>query len=689
LKRPGVFVTGTDTGVGKTRVAAGLVRAWRRRGVAAVPWKPFASGVDPDRLTAGEDADLLRRAAGYGADALESLSPCRLAEPLAPAVAAQRAGISISPADVLARRPAEGHVEVVEGCGGLVVPLAPGYDGRDLCWDLDLPLLVVARPGLGTLNHTALTVEAACDAGLDVLGVIVCHLPDDPDLAARTNLDALRRHCRAPLLGAVRHVEDADDVDALADAVDAALDLDALLAAVRERASTERARRLAAADRRHLWHPFTQMRTWMRDETVLVKRAKGSVLFTAEDDELIDGVASLWTTVHGHREPAIDAAVRAQLGKVAHTTLLGLANVPSIECAEALLGIAPRNLSRVFYSDSGSSAVEVALKMAFQRAAQTGEPQRRRFVRFDGAYHGDTVGAVSVGGIELFHRIFGPLLFASIACPAPYAYRRPDGMSEGDYAAASLAAFEEVLRTQGHEVAAVVVEPVMQGAAGMIPQPPGWLPRVAAATKAAGALLVCDEVATGFGRTGRMFAVEHEGIEPDVLCVAKGLSGGYLPVAATLTTEAVFEAFLGEPHENRTFFHGHTYTGNPLACAAALANLRLMHERGTVAEAARKGELLGDLLEEFVLPLTEVGDVRRRGLMVGVELVRDRETKESFDPRSRVGWRVCEAALESGVRIRPLGDVLVLMPPLGIEDGQLRRLVLGVRDALVRTVAEL
>lgn len=682
MKRVGLVVVGTDTGVGKTRVAAGLVRAWRRQGLDVAPWKPYATGVDPERLTPGEDADLLLRAAGWGPERLHEVSPVRFAEPLAPAVAAERAGTTIDPAAVLARCP-RGDLLVVEGCGGLLVPLAPGYDVRDLCRDLGFSVVVVARPGLGTINHVRLTVEAIENAGLDVFGVVLSGArPDDPDLAVRTNAETLEG--LGHLVFRMPHVERSDDVDALADAF--ATDATPWKWEVHARVLGEDlSGSFADLDRRHVWHPFTQMKDWAAHEPVVVERADGPWLIDTDGNRYLDGISSLWTNVHGHRVPEIDAAVRAQLGRVAHSTLLGLANVPSIECAERLVGtrgIAPKNLSRVFYSDSGSTAVEVALKMAFQRAKQVGESQRKLFVRFEGAYHGDTLGAVAVGGIDVFHHAFGPLLFETIRLPAPYAYRRPDGMSEADYAAMSLAKFEDVMRTRGDEIAAVLVEPVMQGAAGMIPQPPGWLPRVASATKAAGALLVCDEVATGFGRTGKMFAVEHEGIEPDLVCVAKGLTGGYLPLAATLSTEAVFEAFLGEPHEGKTFFHGHTYTGNPLACAAAVANIDVMLQNGTCAEAARRGELLGGLLAERIAPHPHVGDVRRRGMMVGIELVRDRATKDAFDVRDRAGWNVCRAAMDLGLRIRPLGDVLVLMPPLGIDDALLVRLVELLRAAL-------
>ncbi|MCE9637602.1 MAG: adenosylmethionine--8-amino-7-oxononanoate transaminase [Planctomycetes bacterium] len=677
MKRPGVMILGTDTGVGKTRVAASLVRALRRRGVEAVPWKPYATGVERDRVTPGEDADLLLRAAGFGPERLADVSTVRLRRPLAPALAAGFGdeGDVPSPADVLRRAPA-GALLVAEGCGGLLVPLTAACDQREFCFDLGLPVVIVARPHLGTINHTRLTIEAARAGGLDVLGVVVCGFPEDTaDEATRLGPSAIRDFTDAGLLGVVPLIARPDDVDALADAVDASIDVDALLRAMRAHAASARGAQLADADRRHVWHPFTQMRDWQAREPVVIERAKGPWLFDTDGNAFIDGVSSLWTNVHGHRVPEIDTAIRAQLGRVAHTTLLGLASVPSIECAEELLRVAPRNLSRVFYSDSGSTAAEVALKMAFQRAKQIGEPQRRLFVRFEGAYHGDTLGAVSVGGIDLFHQVFGSLLFETIQLPAPYAYRRPAGVSESEFAEASVAALERTMRERGDEIAAVVVEPVMQGAAGMIPQPPGWLPRVAAATRAAGVLLICDEVATGFGRTGRMFAVEHEGVAPDLLCVAKGLTGGYLPLAATLATESVHDAFLGEPHEGKTFFHGHTYTGNPLACAAAVANLRLMADRGTVAEAARAGDRLGALLDAAFRDHPHVGDVRRRGLMTGIELVRNRATKAPFDARDRIGWRVCAAAMERGLRIRPLGDVIVLMPPLTIGDDLLARIV--------------
>jgi adenosylmethionine-8-amino-7-oxononanoate aminotransferase len=346
---------------------------------------------------------------------------------------------------------------------------------------------------------------------------------------------------------------------------------------------------LAALDRQVLWHPFTQQQGWQDEEPVIVERAEGCRLYDTDGNEYIDGVSSLWCNVHGHGHHSIDAAVRIQLEKVAHSTMLGLSHGPAIELARRLLEIAPgaerpasagQRLTRVFYSDNGSTAVEVALKMAFQWWRQRGEQQRDTFVALRDAYHGDTIGSVSLGGIELFHSLYRPLLFDSLKA------------EPGD-----AAHMEALLADHGERVAAVVVEPLVQGAAGMIVHPDGYLRRVRELCDRHDIPLVCDEVATGFGRTGRMFACQHEDVVPDLLCVAKGITGGYLPLAATLTTEAIYEGFLGAHEENRTFFHGHTYTGNPLACAAAIANLDVFEREQTLRRAQVKIELMARWLD--------------------------------------------------------------------------------------------
>ena len=416
---------------------------------------------------------------------------------------------------------------------------------------------------------------------------------------------------------------------------------------------------LAAADRRVLWHPFTQQQGWSEEEPPLViDHAEGTNLYDTDGLAYIDGVSSLWCNVHGHRHPAIDAAVRAQLERVAHSTMLGLAHEPAIELAERLVGLAPPGLSRVFYSDSGSAAVEIALKMAFQWHAQRGESQRTKFICLENAYHGDTLGSVSVGGIELFHSVYGPLLFDALRARA------------GD-----AAHMQELLERHHEQLAGVIVEPLVQGAAGMLMQPPGYLRAVRELCDAYGVPLICDEVATGFGRTGAMFACEHEEVSPDLLCVGKGLTGGYLPLAATLSTERIYEGFLGRYEEQRTFFHGHTYTGNPLACAAGIATLEAFAAERTLENLQPKIDLLARLLDERVARLPAVAEVRQRGFMVGIEL-------GGFDPEERAGHQVVLAARKRGAIIRPLGDVVVLMPPLSISQPDLRRLVAITASAI-------
>jgi len=410
-------------------------------------------------------------------------------------------------------------------------------------------------------------------------------------------------------------------------------------------------RELAEIDKRVLWHPFTQQQGWCEEEPLIIERGAGCTLYDTDGNAYLDGVSSLWCNVHGHTHPKIDRAVRAQLERVAHSTLLGLSHPGAIELAQRLVDIAPPGLSRVFYSDNGSTATEVALKMAFQYWRHRGEPSRNGFVCLRDAYHGDTIGSVSVGGIDLFHACFGPLLFDTWQA-------EPGDASD----------MARLLREHAGQVAAVIVEPLVQGAAGIITHPAGYLAAVRALCDEHDVLLICDEVATGFGRTGTMFACEQEAVAPDLMCVAKGLTGGYLPLAATLASERIYEAFLGEHEELKTFFHGHTYTANPLACAAALATLDIFESERTLDALAPKIALFGELLEEFVVPLRGVGEVRRRGFMAGIEL-------DGFPLAARIGHQVTMAARRRGAIVRPLGDVVVLMPPLAMSEEELCHLV--------------
>ena len=429
-----------------------------------------------------------------------------------------------------------------------------------------------------------------------------------------------------------------------------------------------------ARDRKVLWHPFTQQKLWMEEEFPVIARGKGATLIDADGRKYLDGVSSLWCNVHGHARREINAAMKKQLDLVSHATFLGLTNPAAIELGEKLVEIAPQGLSRVFYSDNGSTAVEVALKMAFQYWQQNGRPDRTKFVTLDAGYHGDTMGAVSLGGIELFHGVYKPLLFRTIRGPATYAYRCDRATTLEACGKHCLEDLEAILKTHSREIAALAVEPLLQGAGGMITQPPGFVKALRGLCDKYDTFLIADEVLTGFGRTGRMFACELEGVTPDFMAVSKGLTGGYLPLAATLTTEKVYSGFLGDFKDRRTFYHGHTYTGNPLACAAALAAIEIF-ERDKVLEKTRKKiHLLGNLLQDFYT-IDQVGDIRTCGLMAGIELVKDPATKEPFPAELRMGHRVTLEARRRGVLTRSLGDVLVLMPPLSITEPELEKLV--------------
>ncbi len=444
--------------------------------------------------------------------------------------------------------------------------------------------------------------------------------------------------------------------------------------------------RLRELDKLYVWHPFTRMREWLEGEPLIIERAEGVYLIDTDGRRYIDGVSSLWVTVHGHRKRELDRAIKEQLRKVAHSTLLGLGNVPSILLAERLISIAPKGLTKVFYSDNGSTAVEIALKLAFYYWQKRGLPEKKRFLAFTGAYHGDTIGTMSVGEIDVFVGRYRPLLFPSYRAPYPYCYRCPVGKTYPDCAIACLERLEAVLKRSHERIAACIIEPFVQGAAGMVVAPTGFLKGVRRLTKKYNVLLIADEVATGFGRTGRMFACQWDDVSPDLMCLAKGITGGYLPLAATLSTEAIFRAHLGTKRKPDAFYHGHTYTGNPLACSVALANLEVFEKERVLDRMQPVVELFSQLLEGF-RELKHVGDVRYRGLMAGIELVEDKRTKKPYRVELRMGNRVCMKARDKGVIVRPLGDTIVVMPPLSIKKRELRALLSAIYES-IREVTE-
>lgn len=444
------------------------------------------------------------------------------------------------------------------------------------------------------------------------------------------------------------------------------------------------------------------MKDWVNDDPsapLVIKSGRGNYLYGTDGKKYFDGVSSLWVTVHGHRKKELDAAVRKQLGKIAHSTFLGLTHEPAAELAEKLIKLAPKGLSRVFYSDNGSTSVEVALKMAYQYWQFKGKPKKQKFLSLCNAYHGDTIGSVSVGGMDLFHARFKGLLFKAYHATSPYCYRckhnspppcpSPAG-GEGKRFSSSLCLHEclkeveAILKKHHKEIAAAIVEPMVQGAAGMLTMPRGYLKAFEKLCRKYGVLLICDEVATGFGRTGKMFACEHEDVRPDLMCVAKGITGGYLPLAATLATEAIYNAFLGKYEEFKTFFHGHTYTANPLACAAAIANLGIFEKEKTLARLKPVLEAFGLELEKLA-ESPHVGEIRRIGLMTAIELVMDRKTKEIYPAKLKIPARICMACRPLGLIIRPLDNNLILMPPLSMTAAEAKKIV-GIVNKSIRRI---
>lgn len=446
---------------------------------------------------------------------------------------------------------------------------------------------------------------------------------------------------------------------------------------------------LVDTDKHYIWHPFTQMQDWIKEDQLIITEGHDCFLKASDGRWYLDGVSSLWVNIHGHRRPEIDAAIKKQLDRIAHTTLLGLGNEPSILLAEKLIQLTDQSfaglhqrLSKVFYSDNGSTAVEVALKMAFQYWIHKGKPGKQRFIGIKNGYHGDTIGAMSVGSVDIFHATFGPLFTPAFKTPSPYCYRCELKLEPAQCGMACLASLEAVLSEHAEDTAAIILEPLVQAAGGMIVWPEGYLKGVRNLCDKYDILLIADEVATGFGRTGEMFACEHERIVPDIMCLSKGITNGYMPLAVTLATGEVYEAFLGEFRELKTFFHGHSYTGNPLACAAALASLEIFAADNTLQTMREKIGLVSNALADLAL-LDHVGNVRSKGLMAGIELVRDKSKKEPYDWEEKMGWRVAYEARKESVIIRPLGNVIVIMPPLAINLNNLSHLMYTIKKSII------
>jgi len=643
----GFFITATGTNVGKTVATLVLGHLFQDKGVDVGVMKPVqCSGNDAELLVNGLDIK----------DDFDLVNPFYSHEPLSPNIAFARPKRTINIKKIKNAYTALSwchDLMLVEGAGGLCVPLKKNYLIADLIKELNLDVIVVCSLGLGTINHTLLTIKQARNYGLNVKGIIFSNNKKSKgSIAEDTNPNIIKQFSDVPILGTIPYLT--------------SFSRKVILNKCRNNIKLPQAsgaknsiKDLQKQDKKYIWHPFTQMQGWGRETPLVIDCARGSYLIDADGNEYIDGISSLWVNVHGHGQKDINQALKDQVNKLSHSTLLGLANTPSIELAKKLVAITPRGLEKVFYSDNGSTAVEIAIKLAYQYWQNQDKKKKVKIVHLENSYHGDTLGSVSVGGIGLFHKVYRHLTFDAIKLSFPDGYRDQSFDQ-------SLKRLKKLFSEKHQSIAALVVEPIVQGAAGMIMWPKGILKQMEGLCKENDVLLIADEVATGFGRTGKMFACEHEHVTPDFLCLAKGMTGGYLPLAATLTTKRIYEGFLFDDKELKSFFHGHTYTGNPLACSAALASLKVFEKEQVMRNLKGKIKYLQNRLQMFY-NLGSVGDVRQCGFMVGIELVADRKAKKPFPLEKRIGVKVCQKVRERGVILRPLGDVIVLMPPLSIK----------------------
>lgn len=659
--RKGIFVTATDTGVGKTVFSLALATLLKNKGINVGFMKPVQCG--------GFDRQLLKSKLKLK-DSLELINPYFAKEPVCPSIAFARQKIRFDKNKILNafKKLQENHeFLIVEGAGGLFVPLSDNYLIADLIQDLDLAVIIVSRLGLGAINHSLLTIKSAQDKCIEVAGVVFNNCKKQRiGISEKSNPQIIKDLGKIPILGILPYFPHLNENSLLK--AGKKINLSLILKEKSEDINWQ------AQDKKYLWHPFTQMQDWLAEEQLIIEEAKGSYLKDTNGKWYLDGVSSLWVNLHGHRKEEINSAVRKQLNKVAHSTLLGLGNVPSIELAKKLIKIAPRNLTKVFYSDNGSTAVEIALKIAYQYWQNIGQKQRHNFIHLKNSYHGDTLGSVSVGGIDLFHKIYQPLLFDSISVESLYCYRCPKDKKYPSCKLVCLKELENVLKKNARTICGLIVEPIVQAAAGIIVWPNGALKKMRQLCHKYNCLLIVDEVATGFGRTGKMFVCQEENVSPDILILSKGITGGYLPLAATLTTQKIFDGFLADYKDKKTFFHGHTYTANPLACSAAIANLEIFEKEKTLERLAPKINFLKNELRKFwVFP--HVGDIRQKGFMVGIELVKDKKTKVPYDWKDKIGIKVCQEVRNHGLILRPLGDVIVLMPPLAITREELKKML--------------
>ena len=687
--RSGYFITGVGTGIGKTVAAGAVAHLLKKSGYKTGVMKPVQTGARIAKgMPVSDDYEFLRQIAETD-DPYEVAVPITLKEPLSPyhASLAEKQEVNIHLLEAGYQKLKERYeVVVVEGAGGLMVPLTESLFWHHFIKMIDLPLIVVTSSELGMIHQTLSTILSAEMYGLEIAGIMI--METNKKKHPEPDIEWLEKTAGYPVLGYLpftssvsgakvnkklfySHVEKHIKAKPFSDFID-------------RKGSEAEWKRLKEADHKYVWHPFTQMTEWVKDETLVIESASGMKLKSVTGKEYYDGHSSYWVNVHGHGDPVLSRTLARENAKLDHATFLGLSNRPAIELAERLVEITPKGLDRVFYSDNGSTAVEVGMKMAVQyfRQREKGKsPKKRKFIALGEAYHGDTLGAVAVGGVEMYRKIFGPLLADVVFTPSPYCYRCPLKKNRSDCMLACATEMERIVEENHEEIAAFVIEPIVQGPGGIIVAPHGYLKRVREVCTKYDILLLADEVAVGFGRTGKMFACEHEDVEPDLMALSKSLGGGVVPIAATMATSEIYNAFLGSYEEKKTFFHGHTFTAHAPACAVALESLNLYRDKQIIRSIETRGQALADLLVRFE-NLPHVGNIRQKGMIVGIELVKDKETKEHFALSIRAGNMVSNEARRKGLIVRPLGDVLVLFPILAVGEEDLRSITNILYDSI-------
>jgi len=678
--RRAVFITGTDTEIGKTVVSAAIIHTLQEKNISCGVMKPIQCG--------GDDIQILKEVSQIN-EPPSLINPYSFSKPFSPHLASKLEKRKIDLEKIYRSYltlKEKYQVLVVEGAGGLLVPISKDLFMVDLIKRLNIGIIIVVGLRVGAINHSLLTIEIAKKYGLEIIGLIFNQ--NQQEISPISKEDSpliISKLSQTKILGMIPYLEVLEKKGnqeltkrEFFKEITKKINLKYIL---EDKLPAKRNKILKDRDRSLVWHPFTQMKDYQELEPLIIEEGKGCFLKDIEGNWYLDGISSLWVNLHGHQKREIDEALISQVNKISHSTLLGLGNVPSVELAGKLLEITPQGLSKFFYSDNGSTAVEIALKIAFQYWQHKKEVKKNKFLTFYNAYHGDTIGSVSVGGIDLFYKTFAPLLFSSFRVKAPYCYRCHLNLTYPDCQISCLQELEDLLVKHHQEISALILEPIVQGAAGMIIQPEGFLKRVRELTKKYQVLMIADEVATGFGRTGKMFACQWERVVPDIMCLAKSITAGYLPLAVTITTEEVYHAFLGEYEEKKTFFHGHTYTGNPLACACGLANLEIFEKEKILIKLENKIKFLNQELKYF-LNLEHVGEVRQKGFMVGIELVKNKELKIPYHFEEKIGLKVTQAIRKKRVILRPLGETIVLMPPLSISKDELKFLLEVTYDGI-------